>query len=750
MGRRPIHEHRSFPHATMPGFEMNCIHKNLIFRIALSWVILIGAVTVSQRVTADEGMFPISMIDRLDLKSEGLNLTPQQIFNPDDICLVDGICRVNGCTGSFISPDGLIITNHHCAYRAIQSASTAENDYLKNGFQAATRDQEVPSPGYTVRITESYQDVSNQVLEAVQPEMGFGDRTRAIERRIKEIEQQAEQQHLGQRAEVAEMFAGKSYVLFLYTFIKDVRLVFAPPSAVGVFGGAQDNWEWPRHTGDFTFMRAYVGPNGEAAEYSPKNVPFQPKRPLQVAAAGVNEGDFVMLLGYPGRTARHKTSDYLCYQRDVYLPSIVDLYQWQINVMEEDGKADRSVALKHTGRIQGLANVEKRSRGQLKGLNRAKLVEKRVAVEQGLQKFILSDPNRSKKYASVLSDIRSVYKEMETAAPVEFHRIQLFNACRTLSMAFRIVDGAMQKSMPDLEREPAFMDRNIDRTIGRLRVDRKNLVKKTDAKITAGMLERMRTAETGLFEMFDDPKVKTDGDWKDVCRQTGKDIVMRSKLSDEEFLEKCLKMDAQQLAQTDDIAIQIALHCYPELMKIRTKHKEREGKLSKLYGKLITVKSQFLAKNFVPDANSTLRLTMGSVKGFSPEDAVYKSPITTLKGVMDKTTGAHPFVTPKQVIEKYEQRDFGPFVHKQLDEVPVAILYDTDTTGGNSGSPILNNKGELVGVNFDRAFEATINDFAWNKDYSRSIGVDIRYVLWITGRVYGAKHLMEEMGIEKF
>lgn len=699
---------------------------------------------------SDEGMYPISELGTLDLKAKGLELSAEEIFNPNKVCLVDGICRVNGCTGSFVSKNGLIITNHHCAYRAIQNASTKENDYLTDGFQAKKMGEEIPATGYTVRITESFKDVSSDVLKAVNETMSFSDRTAAIAKRRKEIEKLAEKENPKMRAEVAEMFAGKSYVLFLYTFIKDVRLVFAPPSAVGVFGGAEDNWEWPRHTGDFTFMRAYVAPDGSTAEYSAENVPFKPKRPLKVAAAGVNEGDFVMLLGYPGRTARHKTADYLRYQRDVYLPSVVELYRWQISVMESDGKADRAVALKHTGRIQGLANVEKRSRGQLKGLNRAKLVEKRVAIEEGLQAFIALDPERNKKYGSVLSDIRSVYKEMEAAAPMEFNKTQLFNACRTLSMAFRIVDSVFQRKKPDLERETAYMDRNIDRTVGRLKVDRKNLVKKTDAKIGAGMLERMRSTETGQFEMFADSSSQNDANWKNYCRQTAGDFVMNSKLSDEKFLNKCLKMTPEELAKTDEIAIQIALRCYPELMKIRAKQKEREGKLSKLYGKLITVKSQFLAKNFVPDANSTLRLTMGSVKGFSPEDAVYKSPITTLKGVMDKTSGKHPFVTPKKVMEKYQQRDFGPFVHKKLNEVPVAILYDTDTTGGNSGSPILNNKGELVGVNFDRAFEATINDFAWNKDYSRSIGVDIRYVLWITGRVYGAEHLMDEMEIEEF
>ena len=336
--------------------------------------LLIACVLIPGMTRADEGMFPISELDRLNLAEKGLQLTPEQIFNPDETCLVDGICRVNGCTGSFISPRGLIITNHHCAYRAIQSASTPEHDYLANGFIPEQPGQEIPAPGYTVRVTESFEDVSDQVLAATEPGMSFADRTKAIERRCKEIEKQAETDTPGARAEVAEMFTGKTYVLFLYTYIKDVRLVFAPPSSIGNFGGDIDNWEWPRHTGDYSFMRAYVAPDGSTADYSPDNVPYQPKRFIQVAPEGANQGDYVMLLGYPGRTARHKTASFLEYEQNIRLPYVVDWYGEQIRMMEAAGKEDRGIALKLSSRIKSLANVEKRSRGQLKGLTRANIV----------------------------------------------------------------------------------------------------------------------------------------------------------------------------------------------------------------------------------------------------------------------------------------------------------------------------------------------------------------------------------------
>ena len=328
---------------------------------------------VNSGAQAEEGMYPISDLGKLDLRAKGVELTAEQLFNADPVqtSLVDGICRVNGCTGSFVSNQGLIITNHHCAYGAIQKASTAERDLLTDGFHAKTLGQEIPAPDYQVRITEHYLDVSSKVLAAVQDEMSFVERTRAIERRSKELEVEAEREHPGLRAEVAEMFTGKTYVLFLYTYLKDVRLVFAPPQSVGNFGGEVDNWEWPRHTGDFSFMRAYTAPDGSSATYSADNIPYQPKRFIQVAPEGVNEGDAVFLLGYPGRTARHKTASFLKYEQEVRLPTIVDLYNWQIDVMTAAGAEDRAVAIKHASRMRGLANVEKRSRGQLKGLRRA-------------------------------------------------------------------------------------------------------------------------------------------------------------------------------------------------------------------------------------------------------------------------------------------------------------------------------------------------------------------------------------------
>ena len=692
---------------------------------------------------ADDGMFPMSELPRVNLRERGIELTAEQLFNPSEISLVDGICRVNGCTGSFVSDSGLIITNHHCAFDAIQKASTSDRDLLTNGFMAGSRAEEIPAPDYQVRITENYRDISAEVLSVVREGMSFLERTKAIEKRRKELEIAAEREHPGLRAEAAEMFSGRTYVLFLYTYLKDVRLVFAPPASVGNFGGEADNWEWPRHTGDFSFMRAYTAPDGSSATWSEQNIPYRPKRFLRVQSAGVDEGDAVFLLGYPGRTARHRTASFLQYESRVRLPLTVELYQWQIREMEQAGAGDRSVAIRHASRTKSLANVEKRSRGQLQGLQRAQIVERRLQQEAELQAYIEADAGLRQQYGSVLRDIAAVYGEMESAGPLEIHLQQLRQACRAAAFGFAVVDAVHEREKPDLERESPWMDRNYAQSVQELKVSLRDWHPPTDVVMLSGMLRRLSKIPGARQISALIPLTESE----QVCEQAAKRLIDGTRLGDAAFLEQLLSLSAGQLRETQDPLLQVLLQLYPAYLQMRELDKTREGRLSRLYGSLLEVKEQFLRTGFIPDANGTLRFTSGRVRAYSPADAVVRTPISTLRGVMEKTTGQDPFITPEPVLRAYRAGDFGGFLHPRLGQVPVAILYDTDTTGGNSGSPVLNSKGELVGVNFDRCFEATINDFAWNADYSRSIGVDIRYVLWITGRVYGATQLLDEMGV---
>jgi hypothetical protein len=463
-----------------------------------------------------------------------------------------------------------------------------------------------------------------------------------------------------------------------------------------------------------------------------------------VAPEGVDESDAVFLLGYPGRTARHKTASFLRYEQDVRLPLIVELYNWQISEMEKAGAQDRAVAIKHASRSKSLANVEKRSRGQLQGLRRAKIVSSRVHQETSLQAYISSDPARSAKYRSLLNDVDAVYSEMSEAGPLEIHLVQLRQACRAAAFGYFVYDAAVERAKPDLERETPYMDRNFPQSIQEIRVSMADWHPPTDQIMLAGLLDRLSRIPATL----DIEPLKAVLAEPGLLPSKAEAMISGTRLGDVRFIDECLKKTPAELEKTEDPLLKLIIQLFPLYLKMRETDKERDGRLNQLYGSLIEVKQQFLETNFIPDANSTLRFTCGRVRSYSPADAVIRTPVSTLRGVIEKTTGVEPFITPEPVLKKYEAGEFGRFVHPRLGQVPVAILYDTDTTGGNSGSPVLNSKGQLVGVNFDRCFEATINDFAWNQDYSRSIGVDIRYVLWLTGMVYGADDLLHEMGVE--
>jgi hypothetical protein len=724
------------------AFDSFCLGDSMLFSRLHALVVFLFVTRLTfSAALCDEGMFPISELNRLDLPKKGLELRPDEIFNPNGLSLVDGICRVNGCTGSFVSDQGLIITNHHCAFDAIQKASTTSRDLLKEGFVSRSLAEEIPAPGYTVRITEQYRDVSTQVLDAVTAEMSFLDRTKAIDKKRKEIEKATEESNPGFRAEVAEMFVGKTYVLFLYTYLKDIRLVFAPPASIGEFGGETDNWEWPRHTGDFSFLRAYVSPDGKSADYSDKNVPYRPKRLIPIAKKGADEGDFVFILGYPGRTVRQRTASYFEYEQNVRLPAIVDSYSWQMREMTTAGEGNRDIALKHATRFKSLANVEKRSRGQVLGLKRTGLIEERKKGEAKLQAFIESDPKRKQQYGTLLADLDEVYSEMIAEGPYEIAMQELRTACRALSFAYTIYEATVEAEKADLDREAPYMTRNLALTTQQLKLAIGDWHPPTDRIILRGMVERLEAVP-------EERRPETVTNWLKKIRANGTFIdgmFDRTKVGNWDWVQSQLGNKPSELAALHDPMIDAIIALYPTFLQLRDLDKERQGQLSRLYGLYIDVRKEFEPTQFVPDANATLRLTYGRVKGYSPADAVYKQPISTLRGVIEKTTGVEPFVTPERLLAKYRDRKFGGFVHPKLQDVPVAILYNTDTTGGNSGSPVINAHGELVGVNFDRTFEATINDFAWNDSYSRSIGVDVRYVQWVTGIVYGADNLLKEM-----
>jgi hypothetical protein len=700
----------------------------------------------------DEGMYPLSEIHKLDLKAKGFKIATKDLYNPQGVSLVDAIVQVGGCTGSFVSNEGLILTNHHCAFGAVQAASTAEKDYLTNGFLARNRSEEIPAKGYTCRITESYRDVSAEVLSAAKEGMSFAERAKAFEQKIKEIVAAEEAKAIGIRAEVAEMFAGKSYVLFIYRNIKDVRLVYVPPRSIGEFGGETDNWVWPRHTGDFSFMRAYVAKDGAMADYSPENVPYRPRRSLKVAPQGVNENDFVFILGYPGRTFRHQPAAFYAYHQKYFLPFHADWFAWQIDIMEAAGKDNSEVAIRLSSRIKGLANRMKNYRGKLQGFHRLSLLAKKQQEERELQAFIDAEAKRKAQYGAVLPEIGKTYSEIMVDASRNQILGQVGGSSVLLSAGYTAFKLSTQLQKEDLQREPAYMNRNLpalkdrmelayaDRNDGIDRLFMKEIFKKASQlpegqKIAA--VEAIIKNSTNGF-----PQGGT------AIDKFVDEAHANSRLRDAEFFKSLLTMKPEEIRALNDPFIEFAAALENELEKNRETDRARQGALAKLFAQLIEVKQQWKQTDFIPDANSTLRLTFGHIRGYTPNDAVEYEPITTLAGVYQKhLTGTEDFKAPPQLIDLWRAKDFGKFKSEKLQDVPTAILYDTDTTGGNSGSPVLNANGELVGVNFDRSYEATINDYQWSAEYSRSIAVDIRYVLWVVQKFAGADFLLRELGV---
>jgi hypothetical protein len=697
-------------------------------------------------IAADEGMYPISELGRLDLKSKGLQVAVSDLYNPGGVSLIDAIVQVGGCTGSFVSNEGLILTNHHCAFGGVQAASSKNRDYVTDGFLARTRAQEIPARGYTVRITDSYRDVSAEVLAGLADGMDPAERARTIDSRAKALVADTEKAHPGKRAEVSEMFAGRTYVLFVYTNLRDVRLVYVPPRSIGEFGGEQDNWVWPRHTGDFSFLRAYVAPDGTPADHAATNVPYVPRRFLTINPSGVNDGDAVFILGYPGRTFRHRTSHYLDYEARLRMPFIADLYAWQIRTMEELGQVDREIALKHDARIKGLANVMKNYRGKLQGVRRLDLVSRWRENETALQAFIEADPSRSARYGAVLAGIAQVYDEMAAQADTELIVDALRTASILLNVAFQIYEGALERQKPDLERQGPYMERNRAQQLEAMKRALANLHAPTDRALLGDLLVKAAALPAGRRIPAVDAIVQG-RDPSGAIDRFLEEALTGARIADEAAIDAAVQRTPADLESMNDPWIGLAKALYPTYRALRETRLRRDGTLSRLQALYVDVKQQWQQASFLPDANSTLRFTLGRVRGYSPTDAVQYQPVTTSRGVMEKTTGSEPFNTPKGLIDLIRARDFGRFKHPVSEDVPVAILYDLDTTGGNSGSPVMNARGELVGVNFDRAFEATINDYAWSQSYSRSIAVDVRYVLWVTSRFAGADHILKEAGV---
>lgn len=725
-------------------FKLN--HMNKKFKL-LSLFLIAGLTQIGSHLP-EEGMFPLSEIHKVDLKAAGLMIDQNEVYNPNGVSLVDALVNVGGCTGSFVSEEGLIITNHHCAFSAVQQASTTENDYLNKGFVARTKADELEAKGLTCRITDSYEDVSDRVLGSVVNIDDPAKRLQTITSMMNTIAREAEKEDPTIRAEVSEMFIGKTYVLFRYKMIQDVRLVYVPNRQIGEFGGETDNWVWPRHTGDYAFMRAYVAKDGSPAKFSKDNVPYKPKKFLKVNPNGTNEEDFVFILGYPGRTFRHRPAAFIEYQEKYVLPYTSNLFEFQNNTMDNAGKNDKAINLKLANRIKRNANVKKNYRGKIAGLKGIDLVNKKKEEEKALHDFIQQDKALKQQHGNLISEINQLYTQINSDALRDLWLSQIYNSTSLLNVARQLNNFKDALAQQPIAQKENYFNQNIEKVKASIQTIYDSYELEVDKIIFKKML--IDASKLTLIQRVQPVyKITSKGSNSEaLIHDFVQDNYQLTKLKDIKYVIGTLLKSSKTLIEYNDGLLNFEKEIAKQINDLKPEKDRREGLLNKLMADYVNVKAIFLNKDFIPDANSTLRLTYGHVRGYSPADASYMSPFTTIKGIIEKgSTGNPDFGYPGIIKSLWEAKDFGPFAKKELNDVPVALLYNMDTTGGNSGSPILNAYGELIGVNFDRAYGATINDYAWNESYSRSIGVDIRYVLWTASKIDKADFLLTEMGI---
>lgn len=705
------------------------------------------ALTSSTTKRTDEGMFPLSELKNVDVKKAGLKIKPEELYNPNGTSLIDAIVRVGGCTGSFLSNEGLIVTNHHCAFSFVQAISDVKNDYIKYGFLAQNKQQEVPAKGLVCKITASYQDVSTDVLEGTSS-LDAVSRLKKIAENIKSITQKENELNPGLQCEISEMFTGKTYVLFRYKLLKDVRLVYVPPVSIGAYGGELDNWVWPRHSGDFAFLRAYVAPDGSAAEYSEKNIPYKPIKYLQVNPKGVNENDFVFILGYPGRTFRNQPAGFFEYHEQYFLSYISNLFDWQINQMEQLGKKDYALSIKYAARIKSLANTAKNFKGKLQGFNRAGLSAKKRQEEQQLQQYIEANANLKSTYGNVIPRINELYTTIKRFAPRNMWLDQIYSVSPQLFAAATLSNYSLsyQNLTTEAERKTFIENQraNIKKAMAKplgmydANLDKAAMLKMLadasgfDAKNQLTSVNRYLAGKTNLehLQMLVD------------------EVFQKSKFAQAKNIQDLIDTDLHTLLTYKDPLVDFAGELNKEMNQLDGEDQKRDSELNQLMASLIEMKQLWKQSAFIPDANATLRFTYGYVKGYEPNDGLYAKPFTSLRGVIEKSDTLE-YQLLDAIRQLYAAHDIGDYMHPGLNDLPVNLLYNLDTTGGNSGSPVMNAKGQLIAINFDRAFTATINDYAWNETYSRSVGVDIRYVLWVLQKVAKANHVVNELTLAK-
>ena len=717
------------------------------FFLTILTTILLGTI-----VRADEGMWIPALLQRneAEMQAMGMKITADDIYSINHSSMKDAVVLFGGgCTGELVSDQGLLLTNHHCGYGWIQRHSTVEHDYLTDGFWAMTPEEELACPGLTAVMLKNMVDVTDRVLENITYETSDEERADIIEKHIKSIIEEAKKD-TEYEVSVESFYIGNQYFLMYNEVFKDVRMVGAPPSNIGKFGGDTDNWVWPRHTGDFSIFRIYVGKDGKPAEYNEENVPYKPDYHFTISLKGVEKGDFTFVFGYPARTNEYLPAVAVNQEANVIYPVVVDLRTQILNIYNKYQEKDAKVRIQYANKHASLGNGWKKWMGVIEGIRNFNGIEKKKAFEEAYNDWCLQERGRI-KYLHALRDFDEVYEEYEKYRMATTYLTEAGLSIELLDFAANFAKLAeVTKDTPQEE---------IDEQINDLRqattVFFKDYYQPIDEEVALTMLTAYRANQPEDFrpEILNEIDKKFKGDVKAYVDYLFGKTILTSEEKVNKFLDEFKPSKVKKLEKDPAVvAVNSMMDFY--VKNVMPKSRECNTKINNLRrvymeGQMKMIPEMFPERNLYPDANFTLRVTYGKVGGFKPRDAVEYRHFTTLDGIMQKENpDIYDYVVTDRLRELYEAKDFGRYADKD-GTMHVAFIAGNHTTGGNSGSPILNAEGKLLGLNFDRTWEGTMSDLVYDPSICKNISVDIRYVLFLIDKYAGCTRLIDEMTIDE-
>ncbi|QBE64126.1 S46 family peptidase [Pseudoduganella lutea] len=701
---------------------------------------------------ADEGMWMPQQLPQIakQLKAAGLKLDPNSLTRLTEFP-AGAIVSLGGCSASFVSPQGLVVTNHHCIYNSVAQASTPERDLLANGFVARSLGEELPAaPGTRVFVTKEVLNVTDKVVTPEVAKLSGKARSDAIEKNQKALVAACEQD-AGHRCSVPSFYGSLEFYQIKQLEIRDVRLVHAPPAGVGKFGGDTDNWMWPRHTGDYGFYRAYVSKDGKAADYSKDNVPYVPNHVLKLAKEGVKEGDFVMAMGYPGRTNRHRLPSEVQFTFDHSYPAFVKASGETLAIIDRETKGNKDLTLKYAGQVASINNYYKNRQGMIDSYAGSDFLQRKTAEHEQLKKWIDADAKRKAEYANDITKVEHLIAERDAEAKRDFN--YSYAQPRLLTTARMLYRLANETQKPDADRKSGYQVRDLPRIKSGVASLVRTFDPKVDKAIAMHHLKNYLAQPAAEQKTAFNAALGIRAGMSDAELSAALDkLYAGTKLTDAAARDAWLDKKPADFKASDDAFVKAAVALYEADMKAEAEEEELAGKLQQAYGSYMKAKIAYMKSKgqaVYPDANSTLRVTYGNIAGRAHgADGTTWTAFTTVKGVQAKHTGTGEFDAPKAQLDAIKAKDFGKYVDPKLKSVPVNFLATLDITGGNSGSAALNAKGELVGLAFDGTLDSIISDWDFNKANTRDIQVDLRYMLWNMKHVDKADNLLKEMGAE--